>query len=339
MDKSLEQIESILDGTGRYKFLDCSRTDLYDLPAGAFKLWHVIYRMESPEQEAFPSLNTLIRESRMDRKTVIKWKKYLLDTGWLITLEGSAADHYSKPSQGSHRVPVIRVDDPKRGSGISPIGEEKGEWNNSAPKTPPNVVIASVVVSEVEVRHGPDTKPSSKPVEVPTLSLPPSEGKAETEAKTNATTKAKTPPSTLAAAAKQKERYGESFPAWMNDYKDPSNPNKTKAAWTQARSEWIFAHTPEGREAITHARDRGRPLPFDPPSLPKFKCPYNDLKGNPCGFGCKWEYVLTNHIREFHADELDELGEAGEGLRCPEGISRVVSLAASANQFPLRLPS
>lgn len=117
-DKELNQLEEILSGTGRYKLLDCSRKNLFDLPAGAFKLWHVIYSMESANQEAFPSLYTLVRESRMARHTVIKWKKYLLETGWLIKTGGTAAEHYSKRTQGSHQVETIRVDDPTQGSAV-----------------------------------------------------------------------------------------------------------------------------------------------------------------------------------------------------------------------------
>jgi Helix-turn-helix domain len=124
-DKELNQIEEMLFGTGRYKLLDCSRKSLFDLPGGAFKLWHVIYSMESSNQEAYPSLNTLVRVSRMTLNTVIKWKKYLLETGWLIKLEGSAGDRYSEPTNGSWNVPIIRVDDPTKGK-----SNEKGTAKN-----------------------------------------------------------------------------------------------------------------------------------------------------------------------------------------------------------------
>lgn len=133
--KELNQIAEILSGSGRYKLLDCSRKDVYDLPAGAFKLWHVIYRMET-NQEAYPNLDTLTREARMDKKTVIKWRKYLLETGWLVKTGGNAAEHYSKPSQGAHLCPTVRVDDPTKRGGISPLGE--GGWNNSTPISPLN---------------------------------------------------------------------------------------------------------------------------------------------------------------------------------------------------------
>ena len=258
MDKSLEQIESILDGTGRFKLFDVDRLEILKALSGnEFKLWMLHWCYEQTKQESWLSLSTMMRLTNLSKNTVIDAHQRTEETGWLIPTGETAADKWDKPTRGAHMIKVYRVDDGSKSGGATIAPDNEVVQTLYHPKNAPNVVIASVVVSEVEVGNGTETKASSKAGDESTRSFPlPSEGKAETEAKTNATTKAKTLPSTLAAAAKQKEKYGEAFPAWMNDYKDPSNPHKTKAAWTQARSEWIYSHTPEGKEAIRRARDR-----------------------------------------------------------------------------------
>lgn len=319
MDKSLEQIESILDGTGRFKLFDVDRLEILKALSGnAFKLWMLHWCYEQTGQESWLSLSTMMRLTNLSKNTVIDAHQRMEETGWLIPTGETAADKWGKPTRGAHMIKVYRVDDGSKSCGSQSAPDNEVVQNLYNPKIAPNVVIASVVVSEVEVGNGTDTGPSSKAGDESTRSfLPPSEGKAETEAKTKATTKAKTLPSTLAAATKQKEKYGEAFPAWFNDYKDPSNPYKTKAEWTEGRANWIYAHTEEGRKAIARARDRGRPLPCDPPPPPKFRCPYKNLLGKPCDLGSitdrghidgfMTERGLDKHIKEWHADdELDE---------------------------------
>jgi hypothetical protein len=111
-DKTFSQIEAWVDGQKRYKLLDTSRRALLQLPDGAFKLWMTLYFHESDDQEVWISLATMIKRSGMSENSVAKWRDSMLKTGWLLKLEGSAADKYSKPTRGAHKVALYRVNDP-----------------------------------------------------------------------------------------------------------------------------------------------------------------------------------------------------------------------------------
>ena len=50
--KELNQIDEILSGTSRYKFLDPTRKAFLALPLAPFKLWMTYWTFESDEQEA-----------------------------------------------------------------------------------------------------------------------------------------------------------------------------------------------------------------------------------------------------------------------------------------------
>jgi hypothetical protein len=121
-------------GTEGYKLLDCNRKEILGLPSGAVRLW-LTYRMyESEYDESWLSLRALEEITHMDRKTIIKWQKYLFEHGWLVKTGATAAERYSKPTPGSHKVPVVRVDDPTSkvskeeaaGGGIIPLPEDAG---------------------------------------------------------------------------------------------------------------------------------------------------------------------------------------------------------------------
>jgi hypothetical protein len=48
----------------------------------------------------------------MDTKTVMKWRRYLVENGWLVETGEVAGSKYEEPTTGSWKVPVVRVDDP-----------------------------------------------------------------------------------------------------------------------------------------------------------------------------------------------------------------------------------
>ena len=122
-----------------YKLLDCNRKAILGLPSGAVHLWLVYYMHESEAQESYLSLSRLELITGWDRKTVIKWRDYLKENGWLIETGDHASDRYAKPTQGSHRVPVVRVDDPNKGSGIIQLEEKSGSGEFLGGKIPPKV--------------------------------------------------------------------------------------------------------------------------------------------------------------------------------------------------------
>lgn len=139
-DKTYNDAEGIISGKP-YKLLDPTRKAVLMLPPTAFKLWVAYWMFESDEQEAYPSLDRLERDTNMSRPTIIKARKYLLDTGWLIKLTGSAAEKYANPSRGSHTVSIYRVDDPTKGKEIIP--QEIRVKNLYPPKSLPNVTTVS----------------------------------------------------------------------------------------------------------------------------------------------------------------------------------------------------
>jgi hypothetical protein len=89
---------------------------------------------ESEYDESWLSLRALEKVTHMDRKTIIKWQRYLFEHGWLVKTGATAAERYSKATVGSHKVPVVRVDDPTPtvskeetvSGGIIPLPEDAG---------------------------------------------------------------------------------------------------------------------------------------------------------------------------------------------------------------------
>src|ERR1035437_6648559 len=112
-EKELLQIGEWLGGERRYKLLDCDRKDILRLPSGAVHVWLALWMHSSMDEEIYVSLTALENATGLDRKTIIKWRDWLLEKGWLLQLEGSAAERYSKPSPGSSQVLIYRVNDPK----------------------------------------------------------------------------------------------------------------------------------------------------------------------------------------------------------------------------------
>jgi hypothetical protein len=119
-DKLLDKIDSMLDGTGRYKLFDPRRKAVLALPANAFKLWMTYWAFESDDQEAYPCMETLMEAMQTSEPTILRARKYLIETGWLVKVAGSAAGRYSKPTNGAWNVAIYRVNDPTAKEMIPP---------------------------------------------------------------------------------------------------------------------------------------------------------------------------------------------------------------------------
>jgi len=115
----------------RLKVLDCNRKAILSLPSAAVHLFFVYWMHESEEGESYLSLTAIERVTGWSRNTVIKWRNYLIDNGWLVKTGGTAAQRYSKPTNGAWMVPIVRVDDPVAGGGSS----------NNEPPPPPDRVV------------------------------------------------------------------------------------------------------------------------------------------------------------------------------------------------------
>lgn len=109
----------------RNKILDCDRKGVLKLPSGALHLWLCLWMNENSTQQSYMSLKEIQRQTGMDRKTIVKWRRYLVQHGWLVQTGETAADMYSKATRGAHDVLVYRVDDPTKGnSGEIPLTED-----------------------------------------------------------------------------------------------------------------------------------------------------------------------------------------------------------------------
>jgi len=153
MTKELEQIAEMIDGKKRYKLFDPARKAVLALPNAAFKLWVTYWTFEQ-DGKSYPSMEKLVKLTGMTERTIQTARKYLIKTGWLIKLKGSAAEYYTKASRGSYKIEVYRVDDPSKLEGypanINPL-------NLTPQKLPLTVGVGFVVDVVVDTVHGPLT--------------------------------------------------------------------------------------------------------------------------------------------------------------------------------------
>jgi hypothetical protein len=100
----------------RLKILDCNRLGILKLPDSAFKLWFCRYMNEDDENESWVSIDTIIEQTKMSRRTIIRANKYLVENGWLVDTGKTAADKLLErgkmPSKGAYQCRVFRADDP-----------------------------------------------------------------------------------------------------------------------------------------------------------------------------------------------------------------------------------
>jgi len=214
----------------RLKILDCNRKAVLGLPPNALKLWLTYYMNESEWQEAWPSQGTLRAITGMSKNTLIHWQRYLKAGGWLVETGAKASDRYACATPGSHNVPVVRVDDPTKGSKIEPVeiptitDEPQGVQFLIPPKFEPKVSCSSSGSSSGSPSFSPSTSASC---------VGAGDGKSESQnlkTKTNTRTKTKTRP----------RRAPDGTP-WPEDFDLPP--------WTSAlRASWLKEHDGKRQE-------------------------------------------------------------------------------------------
>jgi hypothetical protein len=143
-DKVFENVEAILAGK-RMKFLDPNRKALLKLHPSALTVWMAYWMFENDAQEAYPTMATLMDVTDISENTIRDWRDYLVETGWMIKLTGSAALRYIKPTNGAWNISVYRVNDPT--SKVDPSNSEVPQkmtpqhlmgQNMTLPKLAPN---------------------------------------------------------------------------------------------------------------------------------------------------------------------------------------------------------
>jgi hypothetical protein len=118
-EKELNLIDEWLSSQRRYKLLDCHRRSwLKHLHGTNLSVWLSVFTSENDDQQAWPSLAHLGRDTGLSRRSVIDAKLWLVEHGWIRVLEGTAADNYNNPTRGASRVQIICVDDPTKGCRI-----------------------------------------------------------------------------------------------------------------------------------------------------------------------------------------------------------------------------
>ena len=252
-DKQITQVEEMLEGR-QYKLLDPRRRTVLALPPNAFKLWMAYWMFESDEQEAYPSLDTLERVMQTGRQAILRAREYLLKTGWLVKLTGTAAERYVKPTRGAHNVAVYRVDDPTKGVKITL--PEKGVIDTPQKITPK--VSSSVSASSYEYGYNSHCKYSE---------ASPLDGKTE---------KPKTTParSTQGGTRPRSAQSETSRAKWLATYDSPKPVDFD--SWSQpARTSWCEEHR-LGKKSQSKSPAQFQPVadeideldPYEPPCRP-----------------------------------------------------------------------
>lgn len=259
-----------------YKLLDPNRKTVLRLPHLAFKLWHAYWMFESDDQEAYPSLEVLEEATGMDRKTIIKWRKWLVKHGWLLVCGGTAAERYSKATQGAHKVLIYRVDDPTKdaSSGEFPLPNQLSSGRIPLPSSG-----ASQGVENLHQEHSGKSPPkvsasasafaSSSSMSQATTNLSACGG---CDAKPNKVFDLKDEKQEQQQQQKQRprrlrlvEKYDEPFPVGFND--DPSE------AGVKFRAEWCEAHRLDKPKEAAPAPANPEPLEMSEPAAPSSSAP------------------------------------------------------------------
>jgi hypothetical protein len=295
-----------MEPQSKYKLLDCDRKDILGLPSGAVHLWLTYYMHESEARESYLSLRTIADITGMDQKTIIKWQRYLKAGGWLIETGATAADRYSKPTRGAHKVPVVRVDDPTKGAGNIPAveiptklescgaGESLAPKNSSKGYGYDSEVIGSSSASpsgsrcgdEYGLTHACDATPKKR-TEEQTQNL-----------KTNTNTKTKY------------VRCAKDGTPWPNDFD----------SWTNAqRTEWLLDHDPTGVGTSAPTRAALIPPEQDPDSIeympPSMKADMEELMEAEL-IGAKLQIEKPPPNRDWEDSESQCIAAAGVKDRC-----------------------
>jgi hypothetical protein len=86
-----------------FKKFFCDRDDIFSIPDKAFKIWMYHYKCEQADRKSWPSSETVADKCNLNRKTVFKYRQWLLDNGWLKKIDKKKGSH------GQFSVPVFQV--------------------------------------------------------------------------------------------------------------------------------------------------------------------------------------------------------------------------------------
>jgi len=295
-DKLYEQLGSILDGTRRYKLLDPRRKAVLALPANAFKLWMAYWMFESDDREAYPKRETLEKATGMSKPTLLTARQYLIETGWLVKVDGSAGSRYTKPSTGSWNIGIYRVDDPsgKESLPLEPDAVKKFDHdavknsyrskNFTGKESYPNVASAFAVASTgtttvtspatdtLATQHTPCMRESLAP---PKNSL-----REEKPEQPPTGTKPEEPRRSRMEQLKARSAF------WLKQYTEP--PSVAFFTFNEnLQAYWITGHT----------RHKDDPLA---PSMGRYRCPA-------CEFTTNNSTALVRHLPAEHEETLRRL--------------------------------
>lgn len=88
--------------TRPFKKFYCDRPNIFLIPAPAFKVWMYHYAREGRDRASWPSLPKICAALNMGEDSVLKWRKWLIDNGWLVKTG-------ERDSRGVFKVPVMQV--------------------------------------------------------------------------------------------------------------------------------------------------------------------------------------------------------------------------------------
>jgi hypothetical protein len=247
-DKQLAQIEEWLQGQKRYKLLDTERKDILKLKGAKLQVWLAQHMSESDDQESWLSLSTLQSLTGLSEPTVIGARQWLLANSWMRDTGGVAADKYTKPSRGSHKVRVLSVDAPKESLAPKVVLEEKSldkvygySSSYGYSSIPIPVILHSVTVQQ-------EDESSSTPSSLR------SGDKPEEQPKAKPTTKPKAPasdvPVEVKSTRKHHPKYDDPFPLEFDTWS------------VLARAEWCEAHAVSNKPKVSFpVEKREAPVP------------------------------------------------------------------------------
>src|ERR1035437_6412710 len=278
----LNQIESLLEGDGRFKLFDSSRLEiLIALGGNELKILILHWAYEQRGQESWLSLSTIRKLTRLSDKTIISAHKNMEKLGWLVWTGQMAAEKYTKPTRGANQIKVYRVDDPTDRSGKELLPHSELLENLQHPKIPVNVSVSNRVVS------GSCSTPlvSDSDMEVCKLASQGTSSLRSGETKTKKT----------ASAVKWMETYTESMPDGFNSWSQLS-----KAVWVEEHKRRVLDDEDELDELDASVSSWSTSATADTtPShaaSPAHRCPL-------CEFGHKYGYRVAEHIEESHLEQ------------------------------------
>lgn len=303
------------------------------LPSAAAHIWLIHWRYMSIDGEAYPTLDTLEAYTGCDRKTVIKWRNYLLSRGWIKTTGHSAAERYSKPTRGAHKVPVFKLFPLTLENVLVPIVSTE---TLSTETVPPKVYVSSYgsglpgsssedtnltlhpTVTDLSVGSS-LSKEKNRENQTPKTKDPcvPCEGSVPTQTKAEAAQAPATPPLPPQAAAepvkprlkKSPHKYDAPFPPDFDADKSPTG--------VKYRREWIAKHIlpPEKLKELAAQCTESSPTATAPSALWLAQELFRTVKQIPgvhlpvaaANWETKWPADFERLLKTYTRDELTDI--------------------------------